>query len=152
MVLDLPAIKIVLADDDEDDRSIFNEAFEELHLGSYLKMFSAGSELLHYLKSTNDELPELLFLDLNMPCMSGLQCLHEIRSDKKLRRLSVAILSTSSSQSEIEKSFEGGANLYIKKPSEFIKLKQIISDVIQINWKSRRRRTRSKFYYKVDYP
>lgn len=148
MIANTSAVKIILTDDDADDRSVFKDAFNDLEISNELKLFANGDELMEYLTTTeNLELPQLLFLDLNMPCKSGLQCLEEIRRNKKFQNLSIAIYSTSSSENEIEKSFEGGANLYIKKPSEYVKLKKIISDVVQYNWETISRRNRAQFYY-----
>ncbi len=148
MIGNNPAVKIILTDDDADDRIIFQDAFQELNIQNDLTMFSNGDELMEYLKSHTNDLPQLLFLDLNMPRKSGLQCLHEIRRDKRLKDLLVAIYSTSSSEGEIEKSFDGGANLYIKKPSEYNKLKKIISQVIENNSQVARR-NRSKFFFNL---
>lgn len=148
MIGNKPAVKIILTDDDEDDRGIFQEAFQDLNIQNNLTMFSNGDELMSYLRSNTNDLPQLLFLDLNMPRKSGLQCLREIRRDKRLKDLLVAIYSTSSSEGEIAKSFDGGANLYIKKPAEYNKLKNIIRQVVENNWQVSRR-NRSKFFFNL---
>lgn len=148
MIGNKPAVKIILTDDDADDRIIFREAFQELNIQNDLTMFSNGDELMNYLQSDQIELPQLLFLDLNMPRKSGLQCLREIRRDKRFKDVLVAIYSTSSSEREIAKSFEGGANLYIKKPCEYSKLKKVISEVVTNNWQVVRR-NRAKFFFNL---
>ena len=91
-----------------------------------------GVELMEYLHAQK-LLPHVLFLDLNMPRKGGIECLEEIRSDKRLKDLSVAIYSTSASEKDIEDTFVKGANVYIKKPSEFATLKKILSEVVTIN-------------------
>jgi len=126
-------LNILLADDDQDDRLFFKDAFDAVKIEHDLAMFEDGIELMEHLLSRS-ELPHIVFLDLNMPGKSGLECLKEIRSNSKLRDLSVAIYSTSASSSNIEETFILGANVYIKKPKDFATLKKIISDVIHINW------------------
>lgn len=128
---------ILLADDDADDRQFFSEAIGELKMEHKLSLFKDGQELMDYLEhpdSQDENIPHILFLDLNMPCKTGLDCLKEIRENAKLNDLSIAIYSTSSSEKDIEESFIGGANIYIKKPNDFTQLKKVIKEVVNINW------------------
>ncbi len=125
---------ILLADDDEDDRLFFKEAFDEIKMKTKVHTVNDGVELMKYLNSKDVVLPHILFLDLNMPLKSGLECLKEIRETKALKDLSVAIYSTSGSEEDIEKTFVKGANVYIKKPNDFSTLKRVLSEVISINW------------------
>jgi len=127
-------INIALADDDEDDRLFFTEAFEELKIKSKVLLFKDGIELMEYLNDSNNTLPNLLFLDLNMPKKSGLECLKDIKSAKRLRDMAIAIYSTSASEEDIENTFVKGANVYIKKPNDFEKLKKVLSEVVTTNW------------------
>ena len=127
---------ILLADDDADDRQFFTEAISELKMEHKLSVFADGRELMEYLEHPDYqhvEVPQILFLDLNMPCKTGLECLKEIRENSRYNNLSIAIYSTSSSEKDIEESFIGGANIYIKKPSDFTKLKKVIKDVVSMN-------------------
>jgi len=126
-------INILLADDDDDDRLFFSEAIEQLGLSVSLKWVVNGVELLDYLKTPDIQLPELIFLDLNMPIKGGIECLIEIRSTEYLKHLSVAIYSTSSAEQDIEESLIHGANIYIRKPSDFDELKAILNKVITTN-------------------
>lgn len=127
-------IHIMLADDDEDDRLFFKEAFEEVKIKYKISTFNDGEQLMDHLCETNNPLPDIIFLDLNMPRKSGIECLKEIRSNERLKKISVAIYSTSSSEQDIEDTFVSGANVYIKKPNDFNMLKKILSDVVHINW------------------
>ena len=79
-------------------------------------------------------LPHILFLDINMPCKSGLECLREIREHAKFKDLVVAIYSTSNTPDDIEETFTNGANIYIKKPADFEKLKKTIHHILNLNW------------------
>jgi len=127
-------LHIMLADDDEDDRLFFKEAFEEVKINYSISAFNDGEQLMEHLYDTTNPLPDIIFLDLNMPRKSGIECLKEIRANDRLKKISVAIYSTSSSEQDIEDTFVSGANVYIKKPNDFNMLKKILSDVVHINW------------------
>lgn len=127
-------INICLADDDEDDRLFFTEAFEELKINTKVQTFNDGVALMDYLNDDDSILPNVLFLDLNMPKKNGVECLLEIKQNEKLNDIAIAIYSTSSSEDHIEETFINGANIYIKKPNDFEKLKKILSEIVTINW------------------
>ena len=127
-------INICLADDDEDDRLFFTEAFDELKINTKVQTFNDGVALMDYLNDDDSILPNVLFLDLNMPKKNGVECLLEIKQNKKLNDIAIAIYSTSSSEDHIEETFINGANIYIKKPNDFEKLKKILSEIVTINW------------------
>lgn len=127
-------MRITLADDDEDDRLFFTDAFEELKINTVVNTVNNGKELLDYLNHPETILPNIIFLDLNMPILNGIDCLKEIKQNDKFRDIAIAIYSTSSSDQDIENTFVLGANIYIKKPSNFNDLKKILSDVVIINW------------------
>jgi CheY-like chemotaxis protein len=127
-------INITLADDDEDDRLFFTDAFEELKINTRVNTFKDGVELMNYLNDSNSILPNILFLDINMPKKNGVECLLEIKKNERFRDIAIAIYSTSSSEEHIEETFVNGANIYIKKPNDFQTLKKILSDVVTLNW------------------
>lgn len=127
-------VHIILADDDQDDRDFFSEAFEEIKIKTKLNLFNDGQQLMNYLLQTDCVLPNILFLDLNMPLKSGIECLHEIKQNDHLKDIAIAIYSTSASDEDIEETFVNGANIYIKKPNDFNTLKKVLNDVVTINW------------------
>lgn len=127
-------INILLADDDEDDRSFFIDAFEELKITTKVKTFKDGVYLMEYLNNDAPSFPNVLFLDLNMPRKSGMECLKEIKQNPKFNDIAIAIYSTSASEEDIEKTFVMGANIYIKKPNDFNQLKKVLSEVVTLNW------------------
>ncbi|GAA3522995.1 hypothetical protein GCM10022393_42160 [Aquimarina addita] len=132
--MNLDALKIVLVDDDEDDRTFFKDAIEEVDIKTNLLLFGNGQEFMDYITLPGQSLPHLVFLDLNMPIKNGIQCLTEIREIPTIKDLLIAIYSTSSSDQDIEDTFIKGANIYINKPNDFKKLKKIIKDVLKLNW------------------
>ncbi|WP_291119904.1 response regulator [Flavobacterium sp. UBA6135] len=127
-------ISIALADDDVDDRLFFKDAFDELKINTIVNTYCDGEELMNFLNTENSKLPNIIFLDLNMPRKNGFECLLEIKKNKKFDSIAIAIYSTSSSEEDIENTFVNGANIYIKKPSDFATLKKIISEVVTLNW------------------
>lgn len=132
--MDKDYIHIILADDDEDDRLLFTDAFEELKINTKVNTFNDGVELMDYLNAPDSILPNVLFLDLNMPKKNGIECLYEIKANDRFKDIAIAIFSTSSSEEHIEETFVQGANIYIKKPSDFTTLKKVLGDVVTINW------------------
>lgn len=89
---------------------------------------------MKYLNNEDSILPHVLFLDLNMPMKNGIECLDEIKANKRFNDIIIAIYSTSSSEEHIEETFIKGANIYIKKPSDFNELKRVLSYVVTLNW------------------
>ncbi len=127
-------INIILADDDRDDRLFFTDAFEELGMNTKVNTYNDGVELMDFLNSDDAIMPNVLFLDLNMPKKSGIECLNEIKANSKMSEIAIAIYSTSASEEDIEETFVLGANIYIKKPSDFKALKKVLAEVVSINW------------------
>jgi CheY-like chemotaxis protein len=122
-------LHILLADDDEGDRLLFTEAFSALDIKTAVRTVNNGMELMSELKNNGDP-PHLIFLDLNMPLKNGIECLKEIRSDEKLKNISIAIYSTSDNIKDIEEAFRNGANVYITKPNHFNLLKQVLAKAV----------------------
>jgi len=125
---------IILADDDVDDRMFFTDAFDELKINTKVKTFKDGVYLMDFLNKHGKPVPHILFLDLNMPRKCGMTCLQELRQDKRFDSIAVAIYSTSAAEEDIENTFVQGANVYIKKPSDFKSLKKILATVVALNW------------------
>ena len=128
------ALYILLADDDEDDRLFFKEALEEIKVKTNVSFVNDGIQLMNYLNRPGNRLPNVVFLDLNMPIKGGMDCLMEIRKNSRLKDLAIVIYSTSASDEDIEDAFVNGANIYLKKPNDFLLLKSCLSQVVNINW------------------
>ncbi len=127
-------IKVLLADDDAEDRILFKEAIESLKVNTSLTLLNDGIQLMEYLYKNGDNLPHIIFLDLNMPMKNGLECLQEIRKNNKFKDITIAIYSTSGSEKDIEDTFVQGANVYIKKPNDFNSLKRVLLEAITKDW------------------
>jgi len=120
------SIYILLADDDSDDCLLFEEALRELPLSTHLSVVNDGEQLMQLLKKKATVLPFVLFLDLNMPRKNGIECLFEIKKDKRLKHLPVVTYSTSAALDLVNLLFKNGARYYIRKPVEFTQLKKVI--------------------------
>ena len=128
---------ILLAEDDEDDFLLFRDAIVDSENIPDLKWVRDGEELMKALKEEGATMPDVLFLDINMPRKNGFECLTEIRKDKNLSHLPVIIFSTSSDKALVNWMYNAGANLYLSKPTDFRKLKQSIKKAISMDWKMR---------------
>lgn len=125
-------LKILLADDDADDRFLFTKALTEISIPTHLHTVHDGEQLMNYLHENSDNLPDITFLDLSMPRKTGFECLTEITESIKLKDLLVVVFTTSLpkniqfEQSLIKMLSNIGAQEYIRKPGNFKQLKQII--------------------------
>lgn len=125
-------LNILLADDDIDDCNFFKHALEELSLSAQLTTVHDGEHLMNYLSENSQQLPHVLFLDINMPRKNGLECLSEIKRNPKLKDIPVVMFSTSNSWDTINMLFKSGSHVYIHKPNDFAQLKQVIHHALPI--------------------
>lgn len=118
------------ADDDDDDCLLFEEALNQVSLSINLTTLRNGQHLMQSLVKLQDQLPDLLFLDLNMPGKNGFECLTAIKQNEKLKALTVIILSTSFEQAVVNQLIKNGADYYFRKPTSFNELKKILHGTI----------------------
>ncbi len=123
------SIRILLADDDEDDCFLFTAALNEIEISTELSTVQNGEQLLQLL-NRSESLPHVIFLDLNMPRKNGWECLKEIKQNEKFKQLNVVIFSTSFQQEMADRLYESGAMHYIRKPSDFARLKEVLLQVL----------------------
>lgn len=123
-------LQLLLADDDRDDCDLFKEALDELPLSAKLAIVNDGEQLMQLLGKQITDLPEVLFLDLNMPRKNGFECLSEIKQNDKLKDLPVVVFSTSFDPDIVNLLYANGAQFYISKPNEFEKLKEVIHSAL----------------------
>ena len=122
----LKPITILMADDDAEDCLLARRAFDQSRLSNDLRFVHDGEELLQYLRRQDGyappaeaPLPGLLLLDLNMPRMSGMEALREIKSDPRLRRIPVIVLTTSQAEEDIYRTYDLGVSAFVTKPVSF---------------------------------
>ena len=123
---------IWVTDDDEEDLQIFIDVLKSLYPSVNLTGLSSGNELINSLSFSPT--PDLLFLDLYMPCTDGTDCLTAIRAEQKFKNLPIIICSSSTATIDIDKAYIAGANLYIYKPYAYSELCTVIERILQLDW------------------
>lgn len=123
-------INVLLAEDNDDDVEIVRNAFEQGKVINILNVVSNGEEVLTYLrkegKYTQVETPGLILLDINMPKKNGFQVLEELKKDQQLKHIPIIMLTTSSREEDIIKSYREGACTYVTKPVSFKSFNKVI--------------------------
>ncbi|GAB3558160.1 response regulator [Spirosoma fluminis] len=123
---------ILIADDDTDDRLFMDQALRQNGYTQAVHFVEDGEELMEYLRhqgrynASNAPWPNLLILDLNMPRKNGFQALEEIKDDPKLRRLPVVVMTTSSADEDVVKTYNLGVNSFVTKPFNFNRLVEMV--------------------------
>lgn len=119
-------IRILVADDDSDDRMMIQDAFEESRLSNPLDFVEDGVQLMDYLNRKNayahlerQPYPGIILLDLNMPRKDGRTALREIKDSAILQRIPIVILTTSKAEEDIIRTYDLGVNSFITKPVTF---------------------------------
>ncbi len=120
-------LHILIADDDVDDIDFFRAAVEDIAKATKVTVASEGFELLEFL---NIITPDIIFLDINMPKMNGIDCLTEIRARKTYDTIPVIIYSTTKNPKDIERSYELGASMFFEKPPSFDKIKSRLNEIL----------------------
>jgi len=124
---------IWLADDDADDRLVFEIAIKEIRPRSVITAAANGKQLFELLRDCK-ALPDILFLDLNMPYKDGKQCLRELREKKTFDTISIVVYSNSDHIAHVNHAYGLGANLYLRKPNRYSELIKTLEDVLTLDW------------------
>lgn len=129
-------VPILIAEDDEEDREIIKEAFQECNIPNDLIFVKDGEELMDYLlaKNTMDGKhkyvePGIILLDLNMPRKDGRQALAEIKSNIDLRKIPVIVLTTSKEEEDVIKTYKLGVNSFVIKPVTYKALVDVMKAI-----------------------
>ena len=125
---------VLLAEDDDDDYMVFSLAISELSVKVILTRAENG-EILFRLLDENERHPDMLFLDLLMPCKDGKECIKEIRANKKYDSMPIIVYSSLDDLKNIEFCYREGSNLYAVKPHSLVELKEILEKIFSVNWK-----------------
>lgn len=125
-------LHLLLADDDIDDCDFFKDAVDELTEPLNLTILNNGVELMEFLLTNPVNPPNIIFLDLNMPKKSGMECMAEIKSSDSLSHIPIIIYSTSLDQAVVNTLYQMGAHYYIQKPAEFASIKNVIKKAIAL--------------------
>ena len=126
------SMTILIADDDSDDRMLLEQAMRQNGYHQDIRFVEDGEELMEYLRrqgrynEQNAPWPNMLILDLNMPRKNGFQALTEIKDDPRLRRLPVIVMTTSSADEDIARTYNSGVNSFVTKPFNFNRLVEMV--------------------------
>ncbi|SDL76465.1 response regulator [Maricaulis salignorans] len=126
----------LMVDDDPDDRMLFKEACDEVRLRNPVEFLENGEQLVDYLNRkgpyaalTDQPLPGIILLDLNMPLKDGREALEEIKASAELRHIPVIVLTTSKNEDDILSSYGLGASSYIVKPVSLDRLMRVVNSI-----------------------
>lgn len=122
--------KIILVEDDEDDREFFSMALTSLKLNAEMLQYKDGREFLNKFEEKDFALPDFVFLDLNLQFINGFTILEAINKLKHIPPTKVIMITTSNSDQDINQSIELGASGYIVKPSSIDGLANSVKGVI----------------------
>jgi CheY-like chemotaxis protein len=120
---------VLIIDDDSDDIALFKEAVREVAPHVHCSSALGGKEALKNLNEGFEPLPDIIFLDLNMPGMTGQEVLEKLKISKKFRNIRVVIYTTSSREKDIEDTRKLGAESFITKPSTFTETCKALSEI-----------------------
>jgi CheY-like chemotaxis protein len=126
--------RLFIIDDDVEDQEIFMEAVKEVDHAIQCFTSTNGEEALDELEKNESVLPDLIFLDLNMPKLNGKQILREIKNRSMLSTIPVIMYSTSFGPRDIEEISRLGAAFHLLKPSRFDDLCRALAEILSRRW------------------
>jgi CheY-like chemotaxis protein len=124
-------LRFMIVDDDEDDRELFSVAVRDVEPSAACLMAQNGHEALHNLVRGVTPKPDVIFLDLNMPRLNGVQTLTELKKNELLKEIPVVIYTTSKLDDDKEETARLGAAAFITKPTSLAELQQVIEHIIR---------------------
>ena len=124
---------ILIAEDDKDDFELLEDVIKNLPITVLINRADNGDILM---KLIHENIPDLLLLDLVLPCKDGKTCLQEIRSDKKFDELPIIVYSAQRDEESIEFCFRNGSNMYVYKPDTYSQIVDAVQKIFAFNWKT----------------
>jgi CheY-like chemotaxis protein len=129
-------IEILLIEDNPDDAALTIRSLKKLNFANKLVHLEDGAEAIDFIFGFGkykgqpmDKAPKVIFLDINMPKVSGLQVLEKLKSHELTKAIPVVILTSSAEDPDIKRAYELGANSYIVKPVEFDNFSKTVADL-----------------------
>lgn len=126
---------IYLADDDRDDVDFFEYTLMKICPECKLTIAHNGEELVNKLQNVTIP-PDLVFIDINMPLLSGLEALEKIKEFNFIKTTPIIVYSTSANEADVRKALEIGATSYVVKPPDIDKLSNLIEKILSLDWQS----------------
>ncbi len=127
---DPEAIDILLVEDNPNDAELTQRALKKVNIGARLLIAKDGAEALEYLLGNRPK-PKVIFLDLKLPKIDGIEVLRRVRGDDRVRGIPVVVLTSSQEERDINECYKLGVNSYVVKPVEFDKFYRAVGDLAQ---------------------
>jgi CheY-like chemotaxis protein len=128
-------ITILLVEDEEADISVMKRSFKGLKVANKLLVARNGLEALSILKKEGEykeeDRPNIILLDLNMPVMDGKEFLKIVKNDESFKDIPIAVMTSSDTEEDVIKSYELGCNCYVRKPIDYMELKKVVEAIDQ---------------------
>jgi chemotaxis family two-component system response regulator Rcp1 len=121
-------MRILLVEDSRADVELTLEALQDAKVANQVTVIRDGAAAIDHLRTTPDT-PDLVILDLNLPCLTGHEVLAAMQADESMRRIPVAVLTTSSAESDVEKTYDLGANCFLTKPVEIDQFIHVVQSI-----------------------
>lgn len=121
-------VDILLVEDNPNDAELTQRALRKTELGARLMIVHDGAEALEYLLG-NKPKPRVVFLDLKLPKVDGIEVLRRLRADERTKSLPVVVLTSSHEERDVSECYKLGVNSYVVKPVEFDKFYRTVSDL-----------------------
>ena len=138
---------VVLAEDNLEHGFFFRRALKEVAPQTRCAAVQDGEKLMELLDSY---LPDLLFLDLGLPCKDGVQCIKEIREHRTYDLMPIVVFSAQADERAVQTAYSYGANLYIIKPDNYLLLKSFLQNILSMDWSDPKKVT-ERFFHKYRY-
>lgn len=126
-------LEILLVEDNEGDIRLTIEAFKEAKIKNQIHVVRDGEEALQYLRKeaafADVRTPDIILLDINLPKIDGKEVLHAMKHDPALKTIPVIMLTTSSSETDVQESYSNHANCYVIKPVDLNKFMEVIRSI-----------------------
>jgi CheY-like chemotaxis protein len=134
--IDTPAVEILLVEDNADDAELTRRVLQKQNLANNLVWLKNGAQALDFLFARGaysnrrvDETPRLLLLDLSLPKVSGLEVLQQVKADPRTRKTPVVVLSSSTQDKDILRTYDLGVNSYVSKPVQFEEFARVVTQL-----------------------
>jgi CheY-like chemotaxis protein len=129
MTTNIGPIQILLVEDNPGDVRLIRESLKENKFFAELTVCMDGQEAMNHLNDTRNIIPDIILLDLNLPKKDGRQVLLEVKSDERLKTIPVVVLTSSSAEEDVMKSYQNYANCFISKPVDLDNFIKVIKSI-----------------------
>ena len=138
---------ILLVDDDLDDQLFFHLVLKDVSSEFHFTNVNSAEEFFKRLEPENNYIPYVIFLDVNLPIKSGIECLHDLKADERLKQIPVIIYSTSHDDMKVDEAYSAGALYYICKPNSLGELDTILRFILAADLEGIPRPPREEFVH-----